>query len=90
MTETTTIEISRSNWQKLNARKEPGDSFNDVVGRLLEGESGRESGGSGIEGADGGVPVECVHCGHEWTYTGSSERPTCPSCTNKTPRSGGE
>lgn len=31
---TTTIEISRENWQWLNSLKEPGDSFNDVLDRL--------------------------------------------------------
>lgn len=33
----TTIEISQQNWQELNSRKEkPGESFDDVVDRLLE------------------------------------------------------
>lgn len=35
MAETTTIEVSKDNWQLLNRRKEPGDSFNDVISRLL-------------------------------------------------------
>lgn len=80
MAETTTIEISREHWRGLNARKEPGDSFDDVVGRLLEDESDPSGGGGDGEGQ----PVECDHCGHEWAYTGSSSRPTCPSCMNKT------
>jgi predicted CopG family antitoxin len=34
---TTTIKISRENWQRLNKMKEkPGEAFNDVVDRLLE------------------------------------------------------
>jgi predicted CopG family antitoxin len=34
--ETTTIEIEKSTWKSLNARKMvPGESFNDVVNRLL-------------------------------------------------------
>lgn len=35
MAETTTIEITRDVWRELNARKYPGDSFNDVLERLL-------------------------------------------------------
>lgn len=31
-----TISIDEDVWQDLNKRKEPGDSFNDVVERLLE------------------------------------------------------
>jgi len=35
--ETTTIEIERTTWKELNAEKqEPGESFNDVVNRLLD------------------------------------------------------
>jgi len=34
----TTIKVSKENWQKLNSRKiGPGETFNDVVGRLLDG-----------------------------------------------------
>jgi hypothetical protein len=33
--ETTTIEIKVSTWQALNARKRPGDSFDDVIVRQL-------------------------------------------------------
>ena len=25
----------------------------------------------------------CDRCGHNWTYTGNAERPTCPSCLRK-------
>ena len=32
---TTTIEISVENWEKLNSLKRIGESFNDVVTRLL-------------------------------------------------------
>lgn len=35
MAETTTIEIKSNTWKELNRRKEPGDSFDDVVQRLL-------------------------------------------------------
>ena len=33
----TTMEVSDENWRRLNARKRPGDSFNDVLDRLLDG-----------------------------------------------------
>lgn len=35
---TEVIRVSPENWQKLNALKKPGESFNDVVTRLLEAE----------------------------------------------------
>jgi predicted CopG family antitoxin len=35
MADTTTIEIHSSTWRQLNARKNPGDSFDDVISRLL-------------------------------------------------------
>lgn len=36
MSDTTTIEIRRETWQELNRRKRgPGDTFDDVVSRLL-------------------------------------------------------
>ena len=34
MRETTTIEITTENWQWLNSKKNPGESFNDVLDRL--------------------------------------------------------
>jgi len=36
MGDTTTIEIKTETWRELNMRKEPGDSFDDVIKRLLE------------------------------------------------------
>ena len=30
------IRVSPENWKRLNALKEPGDTFNDVIDRLLE------------------------------------------------------
>lgn len=36
MAETTTVEIKNETWKQLNRRKEPGDSFDDVISRLLE------------------------------------------------------
>jgi len=30
------IEIKTGTWKQLNQRKEPGDSFDDVISRLLE------------------------------------------------------
>jgi len=35
----TTIEITVSTWQALNARKQPGDSFDDVIRQLLQRQS---------------------------------------------------
>lgn len=32
----THVRVSEENWRRLNARKEPGDDFDDVVTRLLE------------------------------------------------------
>jgi predicted CopG family antitoxin len=43
VTETTNIEVSREHWQALNRLKEgPGESFDDVVGRLLDEHSAVE------------------------------------------------
>lgn len=39
--ETTTIKVKGVTWRQLNRMKEPGDSFDDVIQRLLEeGEEG--------------------------------------------------
>jgi hypothetical protein len=32
------IRITETQWKRLNARKDPGDDFADVVDRLLEGD----------------------------------------------------
>ena len=34
--ETTTVEVATDTWSGLNQLKRPGDSFNEVIGRLLE------------------------------------------------------
>ena len=39
----TTIGISRETWKALNARKETGDSFEDVLRRILGIESNKEN-----------------------------------------------
>jgi len=31
----TRVRVSKETWQRLNAQKEPGDSFDDVLDRLL-------------------------------------------------------
>lgn len=36
--DTTTISVSTENWQWLNSLKRPGESFNDVLDRMREGE----------------------------------------------------
>lgn len=33
--EETRVRVSKKTWRRLNARKEPGDSFDDVLDRLL-------------------------------------------------------
>ena len=52
----TTIQISRETWARLNAEKEnPGDSFDDVIQRLLaEDGSSSESAGGGDGGTSDG------------------------------------
>ncbi|QRG24104.1 hypothetical protein HrrHm2_065 [Halorubrum virus Humcor2] len=32
----TTVTVSRDTWKKLQMRKEPGDSFDDVISDLIE------------------------------------------------------
>lgn len=34
--EDTTIQIKTETWKKLNQQKSPGESFDDVISRLLE------------------------------------------------------
>jgi len=36
MADTTTVEVKTATWRELNRRKDPGDSFDDVISRLLE------------------------------------------------------
>lgn len=38
MPEKTSIEVTRQTWQDLSGQKYPGDSFNDVINRLLANE----------------------------------------------------
>lgn len=35
MSETTTIQVTEDTWRELNGRKEPGETFDDVLQRLL-------------------------------------------------------
>lgn len=30
------IRVSKTNWKALNAMKEPGESFDDVIGQLID------------------------------------------------------
>ena len=32
----TTVKVKKDTWKQLNALKEPGDSFNDVIANLLD------------------------------------------------------
>jgi len=36
MTDTITIRVSEDTWSRLNRRKGPGDSFDDVVSEVLD------------------------------------------------------
>lgn len=39
MGETTTIQVESDTWRELNGRKEPGETFDDVIQRLLADDS---------------------------------------------------
>jgi predicted CopG family antitoxin len=41
-TQTHPIKVSEDTWQELNRRKTPGDTFDDVVVRLLDDETETE------------------------------------------------
>ena len=32
----TTVKVSADTWKRLNQRKEPGDTFDDVISKLLD------------------------------------------------------
>jgi predicted CopG family antitoxin len=36
VSENTSIEVTKQTWKDLNARKDPGDTFNDVIRELLQ------------------------------------------------------
>ena len=38
--ESTTMKVKRDTWKQLNKQKEPGDTFDDVISRLIEEASG--------------------------------------------------
>lgn len=42
MSDTTTIEVYNVTWRRLNARKQPGESFDDVIRRLLAADGSEE------------------------------------------------
>jgi hypothetical protein len=42
MADITTIQIRAETWRELNQQKEPGDTFDDVIQRLLHGGGGEE------------------------------------------------
>jgi predicted CopG family antitoxin len=41
------VRVTEDTWKELNAQKEPGDSFDDVIQRLLEEEAEELEGGEG-------------------------------------------
>lgn len=36
MSNAVTVEVKRETWKRLNMRKQPGDSFDDVIVRMLD------------------------------------------------------
>lgn len=91
MPDTTTIQVQETTAKALSDRKGRGDSYDDVVRRLLEvaRELEREPdevGGGHVKWEDG--LIKCQNCGYEWTTESTAERPTCPSCQRKTERVG--
>ena len=38
MADKTTIEVSTDTWERLNRRKSPGESFDDVISGMLGGQ----------------------------------------------------
>jgi len=40
---TETVRVTPENWERLNRNKKPGDTFNDVIGRLLDEAEGADS-----------------------------------------------
>lgn len=38
-TATTTVQVAEETWRKLNARRDPGQSFDDIIQSLLQGEN---------------------------------------------------
>lgn len=90
MGERTTIEVDTETRTRLRTWKSRRDmTYDEAINALLDGGVSVEEqpGGEPVEarGRDGGEPVECHSCGYSWTYTGSTSRPTCPDCGNKTP-----
>lgn len=49
----THIRVTDETWTKLNSRKKPGDSFNDVIARLLEEDDDDRASAE----TDGGEPL---------------------------------
>jgi predicted CopG family antitoxin len=43
---TETIRVTPENWEKLNSLKKPGDTFDDVISRLLEADEEADKGNS--------------------------------------------
>lgn len=87
MAERTTIELKRDTWKELQARKEPGDSFDDVVNDLIDvpnefrvtcGECGAD-GGTYDFTVNHGEPAFCPWCGEEIDAIPSDDEPTALS-----------
>lgn len=62
----TSIEVKTSTWRELNRRKEPGDSFDDVIGRVLAGSTDDGSVSSRTDASSHGAGLRCPDCGQSF------------------------
>jgi len=53
MSDDTQIRVKDETWQELNARKQPGDSFDDVIQRLIDEHDNLEQALDELEGNEG-------------------------------------
>lgn len=88
----TTIQVAEETADELHDRKQRGDTYDDVIRRLLDDREGpapepseRREAPQAAE-SDGGEKIRCEHCGNVWTTRSESQRPTCSQCTRKTDR----
>lgn len=61
----TSVEIKKSTWKELNQQKEPGDSFDDVIRRLLARPEPEEPVDVDADRPAHGYPFECPTCGKD-------------------------
>lgn len=61
--DTTTIEIEVEEWERLNKRKKPGDSFNDVLKRVLDSIETYESSDTTTDAPEPRTPPDTAESG---------------------------